>query len=196
MKKKNYFSLFLSFFKIGLFTFGGGYAMIALFDREFVDKHKWIDHDEFMDVVAIAESTPGPIAVNSATYIGYRVAGVFGAAVSTFAVCLPSFVIIYCISLVLDAFLALEYVGYAFQGIQVCVAYLIITAGLRMLKKMKKNTFRWVLFLVSLLAMTAAALFSVKVSSIVFILAGALIGVTAYIIQLAKGKNHKEDAQG
>ena len=96
-RTKTLLSVFFSFLKIGAFTFGGGYAMIALLENEFVQKKKWIDKDEFLDMAAIAESTPGPIAINSATYIGYRIAGVLGSTVATIAVVIPSFVIIYAI---------------------------------------------------------------------------------------------------
>ena len=120
-------TLFLVFLKIGAFTFGGGYAMIALLENEFVEKRDWLEQKEFMDMVAIAESTPGPVAVNSATYIGYKMAGTAGAAVATLGVCLPSFGIIYLISLFFDQFLSLRLVGCAFRGIQVCVIYLILS---------------------------------------------------------------------
>ena len=113
--------LFLSFLKIGAFTFGGGYAMIAFLESEFVSRKKWLEKEEFLDMLGVAESTPGPIAVNTATYIGYKVAGVLGSLVSTLAVCLPAFVIIFVISLFFDKFLSLTYVGYAFRGIQVAV---------------------------------------------------------------------------
>ena len=94
---KKILTLFLTFFKIGAFTFGGGYAMLALLENELVDKKKWLTRDEFLDMTAVAESTPGPVAVNSATYIGYKIAGIGGAAAATFAVCMPSCVIIYVI---------------------------------------------------------------------------------------------------
>ena len=100
-------TLFLTFFKIGAFTFGGGYAMIALLASEFIEKKKWISRDDFLNMIAIAESTPGPVAVNSATYIGYSIAGSKGAAAATIAVCLPSFLVIYCISLFFDQLLHL-----------------------------------------------------------------------------------------
>ena len=99
--------LFWTFFKIGAFTFGGGYAMVALLQNEFVEEKKWVTKEEFLDMVAIAESTPGPVAVNSATYIGYKIEGMAGAAASTVAVCLPSFAVIYLISLFFDQFLRL-----------------------------------------------------------------------------------------
>ena len=98
--------------KIGLFTFGGGYAMINILDNEFVVKKKWIDSDEFMDVVTIAESTPGPIAINCSTFIGYKKMGLIGAIVATLGMCIPSFVIIYLISLFFNQFLALHYFLY------------------------------------------------------------------------------------
>lgn len=133
-------SLFITFLKIGAFTFGGGYAMIALLENEFVEKKKWLEKSEFLDMVAVAESTPGPVAVNSATYIGYKIAGFAGATMSTLAVCIPSFFVIYGISLFFDQFLSLRWVSCAFRGIQVCVIYLILTAGLKMLKSIDKHT--------------------------------------------------------
>ena len=114
---KKCLDLFLSFFKIGLFTFGGGYAMIALIENEFVENKKLLDHEEFMDLVVIAESTPGPIAINSATYIGYKSTGVLGSLFATIGVCVPSFVIIYIISMFLDKFLEFQIVSSAFRGI-------------------------------------------------------------------------------
>ena len=120
---KKYLNLFFTMLKIGLFSFGGGYAMIALLENEFVSKKKWMEKDEFIDMVAIAESTPGPVAINSATYIGYKLLGFWGAFLATIAVCIPSFAIIFVISLFFDAFLTLTLVSYAFRGIQACVIY-------------------------------------------------------------------------
>lgn len=179
---KKYLELFLSFFKTGLFTFGGGYAMISLLEVEFVERKKWIEHDEFMDVVVIAESTPGPIAINSATYIGYKVAGVGGSLLSTLGVCLPSFIIIYLISLFFDRFLAIEAVAAAFRGIQVAVVYLIFQAGLKMLRKMKKTPLSVALVAVAAGALITLTLFSVKFSTVFYILIGALVGVIYYLI--------------
>ena len=125
MKKyKLIMRLFLTMLKIGVFTFGGGYAMIALLENEFIEKKKWIEKDEFLNMVAIAESTPGPIAINAATYIGYQTAGFWGSLAATVAVCIPSFIIIFLISLFFDTFLSLTYVAYAFRGIQICVIYI------------------------------------------------------------------------
>ena len=183
---KKYLELFLSFFKTGLFTFGGGYAMISLLEAEFVERKKWIEHDEFMDVVVIAESTPGPIAINSATYIGYKVAGFFGSLLSTLGVCLPSFIIIYLISLFFDSFLALEAVAAAFRGIQVCVVYLIFNAGMKMLRKMKKTPLSVTLVLVTAAVMIMFSLFAVKFSTVFYIIIGAVIGIFVYLINLIR----------
>ena len=190
-KIKGYLRLFLTMLKIGLFTFGGGYAMIALLENEFVSKKRWIEKDEFLDVAAIAESTPGPIAINAATYIGYKNSGVIGSMIATLGICIPSFVIIYAISLFLDAFLSLTLVAYAFKGIQICVVYLILTAGLKMLKQMKKTVFNTVIISVTLISMIVFSLFAVKFSTIFYILISGACGVVVYFL----GKIRKEEKQ-
>ena len=163
---KKYLNLFWTMLKIGLFTFGGGYAMIALLENEFVSKKEWIEKDEFLDMVAIAESTPGPIAINAATYIGYKMLGLFGSLTATVAVCIPSFIIIYVISLFFDAFLSFTLVSYAFKGIQVCVIWLILSAGLKMLKQMKKTAFNIRILSAVILCMVAFSVFSVSFSTL------------------------------
>lgn len=181
--------LFLTMLKIGLFTFGGGYAMIALLEDELISKKKWIERDEFLDMTAIAESTPGPIAINAATYIGYKMAGVAGAVVSTVAICIPSFVIIYTISLFFDAFLEYKLIASAFKGIQVCVLYLIISAGLKMFRKMQKNTFNLVVFFCVLIVMLLLSFTAVEFSTVYYILISGFAGVVAYYIkELHSGK--------
>lgn len=192
MKKiKEHLSLFLTMLKIGLFTFGGGYAMIALLENEFVAKKKWLEKDEFLDVAAIAESTPGPIAINAATYIGYKSAGTIGSIVATLGICIPSFVIIYAISLFFDAFLSLTLVAYAFKGIQICVVYLILSAGLKMLKQMKKNVFNIIVISITLICMVVFSLFAVNFSTIFYILISGACGVVVYLL----GKLRKEEKQ-
>ena len=176
-------TLFLTFLKIGAFTFGGGYAMVALLENEFIVKKKWIDKKEFLDMIAIAESTPGPMAINSATYIGYHIAGVPGAAMATLAVCIPSFVIIYLISLFFDQFLSLKVVSCAFRGIQVCVVYLIFSAGVRMLKSLEKTTFNTVLVITVSVCMITFSVFAVSFSSIYFILLSGVIGLAVYFLR-------------
>ena len=187
-KLKKALHMFLIMFKIGLFTFGGGYAMIALLENEFVTKRKWIEHDEFMDMVAIAESTPGPIAINSATYIGYKRGGVIGSIMSTLGVVLPSFIIIFVISLFFDQFLSIDIVAKAFRGIQAGVIFLILSAGIKMLKKLKKTPFNVILFVVSSLVMIAFSLFNVSFSSIFYILISAVLGLTIYVIGYIKDR--------
>ena len=190
-KIKGYLSLFLTMLKIGLFTFGGGYAMIALLENEFVEKKKWLEKDEFLDVAAIAESTPGPIAINAATYIGYKNSGVIGSMIATLGICIPSFVIIYAISLFLDAFLSLTLVAYAFKGIQICVVYLILTAGLKMLKQMKKTVFNMIIISITLICMIVFSLFAVKFSTIFYILISGACGVAVYLLgKIRKEKKH------
>ena len=190
-KTKEYLSLFLTMLKIGLFTFGGGYAMIALLENEFVEKKKWLEKEAFLDVAAIAESTPGPIAINAATYIGYKNLGIIGSMVATLGICIPSFAIIYAISLFFDAFLSLTLVAYAFKGIQICVVYLILTAGLKMLKQMKKNVFNMIIILVTLVCMVVFSLFAVKFSTIFYILISGICGVVVYLIgKVRREKKH------
>ena len=190
-KIKGYLLLFLTMLKIGLFTFGGGYAMIALLEDEFVEKKKWLEKDEFLDVTAIAESTPGPIAINAATYMGYKNAGIIGSIIATLGICIPSFVIIYAISLFFDAFLSLTLVEYAFKGIQICVVYLILTAGLKMLKQMKKTVFNMIIILVTLICMVVFSLFAVKFSTIFYILISGICGVVVYLIgKVRREKKH------
>lgn len=175
-------TLFFTFFKIGLFTFGGGYAMIALLEEEFIQRRKWLDKDEFLDMAAIAESTPGPVAINSATYLGYKLARVPGAATATVAVCLPSFLIIYAISLFFEQFTQLTVIANAFKGIQVCVIYLIFSAGVRMLKALDKSPFATGVLAAVMLVMVGLSLAGVSISSILLILLSGAAGVAAWLI--------------
>ena len=175
-------TLVFTFFKIGLFTFGGGYAMIALLEEEFIQRRKWLDKDEFLDMTAIAESTPGPVAINSATYLGYKLAKVPGAATATVAVCLPSFLIIYAISLFFEQFTQLTVIANAFKGIQVCVIYLIFSAGVRMLKALDKSPFATGVLAAVMLVMVGLSLAGVSVSSILLILLSGAAGVAAWLI--------------
>ncbi len=185
---KNLLTLFLTFLKIGAFTFGGGYAMIALIENQFVTKKKWLSQSEFLDMIAIAESTPGPMAINSATFLGYKCAGILGAALATLAVCLPSFIIIYVISLFFDKFLSLTYVTYAFRGIQVCVVYLILTAGLKMLKAIPKSPLNITIVIAVTGAMLTCSVLAVSFSSIYYILICAGLGLTVYAISQRRRK--------
>ena len=177
------FELFLSMLKIGAFTFGGGYAMIHLLDDEFVAKKAWISSEEFSDLVVIAESTPGPIAINCSTYIGYKREGVLGSVVATLGMCIPSFTIIYLISLFFDRFLSMTFVARAFKGIQIAVVYLILSAGVKMLKKMKKTPFAISVTALTLACMVTLSLLSVSFSTIFYILIFGGISLTVYALR-------------
>ena len=144
--------LFLTFGKIGTFTFGGGYAMIPLIQREVVETKQWITDDDVLEILAIAESTPGPIAINAATFVGYRVAGTFGAFCATMGVVLPSFFIIYALSFVIREFQELKFVQYAFFGIRAAVLALVIKALLSMYKQCKKNAVSYILMAAAFIA--------------------------------------------
>ena len=182
-------------FKIGLFTFGGGYAMIAIIEREIIERKKWIEHEDFLDLIAIAESTPGPLAINSATFVGFKISGVLGSVFATLGVIIPSFTIIFIISLFFDAFLKIEWVAYAFKGIQAAVALLIFNAGIKMLKGVKKTPLNVVLLLATVVCLITFSLFAIKFSTIFYILIGGTIGVIFYLISLIKGKNKKQEEQ-
>ena len=172
--------------KIGAFTFGGGYAMIALLENEFVTKRKWISKEEFLDICAIAESTPGPIAINSATYIGYTQAGFLGSFFATLGIVIPSFVMIFLVSLFFDAFLSLKIVEYAFRGIQVCVIYLIFSAGLKMLKGIKKKPLNIIILSVTVTLMLLLSILAVNFSTIFYILISGTIGLAVYFVTRSK----------
>lgn len=136
---KKAFQLFVTFFKIGAFTFGGGYAMIPLISKEVVENKKWITDDDILEIIAIAESTPGPIAINSATFVGYKVCGFWGSFFATLGTVLPSFCIILAISYVLDEFSHIKAVQYAFNGIRAGVLALLVKALYTMYKKCPKH---------------------------------------------------------
>ena len=193
---KSLWLLFINMLKIGLFTFGGGYAMIHLLENEFVSKKKWIEEDEFMDLVAIAESTPGPIAINCSTYIGYRKEKILGAVLATLGMCIPSFTIIFLISLFFNQFLSIGWVSSAFKGIQVCVVFLIFSAGVKMLKKMKKKPFNLIVMSATFLCMVAFGVFAVSFSSIFYILISGFVGLLIYLIGYFKSKKSPEKKEG
>ena len=180
--------LFLTFFKIGLFTFGGGYAMISLIENICVGKKKWITHDEMMEITVVAESTPGPIAINCATYVGLKKKGVAGAVASTFGVVLPSFVIILAISFFLDRFLEIKWVASAFSGIKIAVGILIVDAAVKMILKMKKKPLSVAILSCAALAVMAINIFALRISTVVMMLAAAAISFTVYLIGRHKDK--------
>ena len=190
---KNLLLIFALMFKIGLFTFGGGYAMIHILEDEFVVKRKWLTDEEFSNLVVIAESTPGPIAINCSTYVGYKKEKILGSIFSTLGVCLPSFIIIYLISLFFNQFLDIEWVNAAFKGIQICVIFLILSAGMKMYKKLAKTPFNLILFFITLSVMIILELLGVNFSSIFYIIIAACLGLLLYFINTHEEKNNKED---
>ena len=176
-KAKRCWKVFLTFLRIGAFTFGGGYAMIPLIQRETVEKNKWISDDDILEIIAIAESTPGPIAINSATFVGYKAAGFWGSFCATFGVVLPSYVIISVISLLLQQFKDIQAVQYAFFGIRAGVLALILKSFWTMLKKCKKAAIPYIIVATSFII---ATFFDINV---LFIIVGsAVFGLVTSLI--------------
>ena len=180
--------LFLSFAKIGLFTFGGGYAMISIIENTCVVKKQWITHDEMMDMTVIAESTPGPIAINCATFTGYKIAGFCGAFAATLGMVIPSFTVIFLISMFLDNFLELTLIAHAFQGIKIAVGILIVDAAITMLQKMQKKPLPLTIMSCSCLVMLCVNLFAWNFSSISLMLIAASVGLITFILSNASQK--------
>ena len=186
-------TLFLTFAKIGLFTFGGGYAMISIIENICVKQKKWITHEEMMHVAVIAESTPGPIAINCATFVGYKQKGIWGAIAATLGVVLPSFIIIYLICVFLDNFLEITWIVNAFKGIRMAVGLLILDAGLKMFKKMKKEAVPCIILGCSFVAMLLISIFAWNFSSILLMLIAAVVSLVIFLIQDAQaGKGGEE----
>lgn len=182
MKKGILADLFATFAKIGLFTFGGGYAMIALIENECVEKKGWITTDDLSTVTAIAESTPGPIAINCATFTGYMQAGFVGALSATLGMITPSFLIIYLISIFFDNFLEITFIASAFKGIKVAVGILIFQAAVTMIKKMKKKLRPRLFMVTAFVTMMIINLFAVKFSTIWLLIIAAVANVMIYTI--------------
>ena len=177
---KNLLELFLTFFKLGIFAIGGGPTMLTLIQGEFVDKKKWLDNDELMEMTAIAESTPGPIAINLATYLGYKRGGFLGALVSTLGIIITPFVLMFCISLFLESVLTNQAVQYAFMGVKVGVVFLLLRVSYTLIKGVKKDWFGITLLLLVTVAMVLITIFAINFSAIYFILLGAVLGLLVY----------------
>lgn len=175
--------LFLTFAKIGLFTFGGGYAMISMIENYCVEQKKWITDDEMMEVTVIAESTPGPIAINCATYVGYKQAGILGATVSTIGMVIPSFLIIFVISLFFDNFLEMALIANAFKGIKVAIGILIVDAAITMIKKMQKKILPRVIMISSCIVMLIINILALNISSIVLMIVAAIVSLSVFLIK-------------
>lgn len=190
-KFKKVLKLFLIMFKIGLFTFGGGYAMIAVLEREFVERQKWLTDEEFLNIAGIAESTPGPIAINSATYIGYKIAGFFGSLFATLGVVLPSLIIVSVIYVFFDLFKGNKWFNAAFRGIRSAVIVLLFNAVLKLFKIMERNPFTIVatciVFLVTLFT---------DFNSIYLILIGGVLGIIYFVVKAKRAKQFVEEGNG
>ena len=174
--------LFLTFAKIGLFTFGGGYAMIAMIENSCVEHTQWITHDEMMNITVIAESTPGPIAINCATFTGYKKAGFPGALTATLGIITPSFIVIYLISMFLDHFLEMTMIANAFKGIKIAVGILILDAAATMIKKMQKKKLPRTLMVCSCMIMLCVNLFAWNFSSISLMLIAGIVSLAIFIL--------------
>lgn len=179
--------LFSTFFKIGLFTFGGGYAMISLITATCVEEKKWLEPDEMLNLTVVAESTPGPIAINCATFVGYRRGGFWGSVAATVGVVLPSFVIIYLISLFLDNVLEIGWIASAFRGIRACVGVLIVDVGIKMVRSMKRTPLSVSITTLSCAAMVIITLTGARISSIALMLCAGFVGLCAYLARLKGG---------
>lgn len=173
--------LFLNFAKIGLFTFGGGYAMLPLIEHTCVSKKQWLTNEDMLNITVMAESTPGPVAVNCATFVGNKQKGFFGALAATLGMITPSFIIILLISFFLEQFLENQWVAGAFRGIKIAVGILIIDAAIRLFKKLPKKALPMTILAVSLTAMLIIDVFALHITSVVLLLAAATVSIFAYL---------------
>ena len=181
-------TLFKIFFKIGLFTFGGGYGMISLIHDECIDKNKFITHDEFLNVVSVAESTPGPIAINMATYIGYKICGISGAVVATLGVSLPSLIIIFIIAKYLKNFLQIKIISYAFFGIMIAVSIIIVKTSYKLIvdeyKNSDKKHITIFIFILYLIVLFIINLCDIKINTVFLILFAMMLGIILYNVRI------------
>ena len=180
-------TLFTTFFKIGIFTFGGGYGMISIVKDECIDKKKWITNDDFVNLIAVAESTPGPIAVNMATYIGYKQAKLIGSIAATIGVVLPSIIIIYIIAIYLKDFLKYKIVANAFFGIRIAVAIIIMRTACNLIKNeinnSDKKTLITILFVFFTIIFFIIEIFDINISSVVLIFSAIGLGIIMSIVR-------------
>ncbi len=188
---KEQWQLFMVFLELGATTFGGGYAMIPQIREQIVEKRAWLTDDELLEVTAIAESTPGPMSINLATYVGFKKGGLLGSLLATLGVVIPSLVVIYLVSLIFNQFITNKWVAYAFVGVKAAVAFLICDAAIGLIKKMKREAFQIIILIVITLLMIAFDLFSIDFSSIYLILIGGVLGLIFYslLAAIAKKKN-------
>ena len=198
MKFKKLLSIFFDFFKIGLFTFGGGYAMISLIEKTFVEKRKYVTEEELLDIISIAEATPGVMAVNSATYIGKKVLGFLGSLFATIGVVLPSFLIILLISFFYEKFIQIEWIGAIINGLMIAVTFLIFRAAIKLFKSAKKDWVSYLLLSLSFTGLLLVKFFKINFSTIYMILIGGAFSLIVYFITylVNKKKEEKEEDTG
>lgn len=189
---KDYLIIFLTFVKLGLFSIGGGTTMLTLLEGELVEKRKWINNDELMEMTAISESTPGPIAINLATYLGYKRLGFFGALLATLGVVIPPFIIMFVISLFFQNLLEYQAVQYAFIGVKCGVVFLLCKVSITLIKGNKKDWIALLIILIVTSLMVTFTIFAINFSAIYFILIGAVIGLLIYgLIPFKKKEEQK-----
>lgn len=174
--------LFLTFMKIGMFTFGGGYAMISVVENACVEEKHWITHDDMMNITVIAESTPGPIAINCATFVGFKKRGLIGAAVATAGMILPSFLVIYLVARFLDSFLEISWIAHAFEGIKLAVGILIIDAGIKMFRQIPARMAPRLITACAFAAMLLIDILALRISSIALLLIAAAVSLVLFTI--------------
>ena len=187
------FELFASFAKIGLFTFGGGYAMLPLIERTCVEKKKWLTDKDMLNVTVIAESTPGPVAINCATFVGCRQKGFWGALFATLGMITPSFIIILLISFFLEQFMEIKWVSSAFQGIKIAVGILIIDAAIRLLKKLEKKALTVIITVSSCLIMLTVDFLALRFSSVIILVTAAAVSFFVYLATKNKNGGKEND---
>ena len=183
--------LFLTFVKIGSFTFGGGYAMISIIESICVEKKNWITHDEMMNITVIAESTPGPIAINLATFVGYKKGRIPGAVLATFGVVLPSFIIIFAISESLGQFLEITWIANAFRGIKIAVGILILDAALKMIRKMARKPLQIGILIATFAVIMLVNIFKLHLTSILVMLVAALVSLVFFCVDEIRRKERQ-----
>ncbi|MCR5288809.1 MAG: chromate transporter [Treponema sp.] len=196
MKEKKfqlYSALFFEFLKVGLFTFGGGYAMISLISYICVEKRKWLTDEEMMNITVIAESTPGPMAINCATFTGYKKAGLFGSLIATLAMVIPSFIIICFVAYFFEHFMHIVWVANAFKGIKIAATLLVLDAGLSMMQKMKKKTLPRAIMIVSLCIMFLSSVFAWHLSTVFLMIIAGLFSISLFYIKKVCNKTNEKE---
>ncbi|MDO4491872.1 MAG: chromate transporter [Lachnospiraceae bacterium] len=187
--------LFLTFCKIGFFTFGGGLAMLSMIEEICVEKKQWISHEDAMTVTAVAESTPGPIAINLATYIGFQMKGTVGAVVSTTAMVLPSLILITVIAACLEGFLTIPVIANAFKGIKLAVGILVLDAALKMIRKMKKQPVTVFFLLIGCVCMLIITVFSLRISVVLLMFSSGALSLLMHCIAQSPKNQEKKGAE-